>query len=62
MILPVSNALKEAIEAYGIGDDLRIAPNTVNIKLFHPSASQNDAMRNGSKKILLVALLHICLP
>ncbi len=57
MILPVSNALKEAIEAYGIKNDFRIVPNVVNTEIFYPLPPQNEGGRNESKKLLLVALL-----
>jgi glycosyltransferase involved in cell wall biosynthesis len=58
VILPVSNFLKEAIEAYGIRGTFRIIPNTINTDIFYPSSlfTQRDDPR---KRMLLVTSLLI---
>lgn len=58
MVLPVSRYLKEGIEACGIGKNFRIIPNVVNTEIFHPSPSRHESIRDGRKKILLVALFN----
>jgi len=57
IILPVSNALKEAIETYNIKNKFRIVPNVVNIDKFHPLSSQDRRSANEVKRLLLVAIL-----
>lgn len=53
LILPVSSALKEAIEAYGVANDFQVVPNVVNTEMFYPTLPKD---RVGEKKrILLVA-------
>ena len=54
-ILPVSNALKEAIETYGISNDFQVVPNVVNTDTFHPLHRGNQG--GNRKRILLVANL-----
>lgn len=55
VILPVSNALKESIETYGINNRFRVVPNVVNTETFYP---QSQRTGNGhTKKILVVASL-----
>ncbi|MFC2040897.1 glycosyltransferase [Chloroflexota bacterium] len=53
MILPVSNALKEAIEAYGIRNEFQIVPNVVDTEMFYPLSQENKG--GDRKKLLLVA-------
>ncbi len=57
MVLPVSNALKEAIETYGIRTRFRIVPNVVNTEVFCPIASADGSNEDGVKKLLLVGVL-----
>lgn len=57
IILPVSNALKEAIRAHGIKNEFKIVPNVVNTNIFCPSLPQNKGGDNERKKLLLVAVL-----
>jgi len=58
MILPVSNFLKESMEAYGIKGEFRIVPNPINMDIFNLSTKvvHND---KSKKKILLVTSLLI---
>ena len=55
MILPVSNALKEAIEAYGIRNEFQVVPNAVNTEMFYPPSHRNQS--GNKKRILMVANL-----
>ena len=57
IVLPVSNALKEAIETYGIKNKFQIVPNVVNTEIFRPLSSRDSRGRNEGKKLLLVAIL-----
>ena len=57
IVLPDSDNLRKSIESYGIKNRFKIVPNVVNNEIFHPPPSQNGLIRNGSKRILLVALL-----
>ena len=55
VILPVSEALKQSLEAYGINNSFRVVPNVVNTELFYPSP--NEDKEDGKKRLLLVANL-----
>jgi glycosyltransferase involved in cell wall biosynthesis len=52
VVLPVSNALKEAIESYGIHANFRVVPNAVNTRLFFPMC--NCSKKNDLKRLLFV--------
>ncbi len=54
-ILPVSNALKEAIEAYDIRNEFQIVPNVVNTEMFYPLSHRNRS--RDKKRMLMVANL-----
>ena len=56
IILPVSNALKAAIEAYGIRNTFRIIPNAVNTDVFYFSPPGDRGPSRG-KRFLFVGLL-----
>lgn len=53
MILPVSKALQERIESYGIKNKFCIVPNTVNTKIFYP-LDKDPRFLDQTKKILIV--------
>lgn len=55
IILPVSNALKEAIEAYGIRNKFQVVPNVVNTEIFYPLSSRNQS--GDKKRVLMVGNL-----
>jgi len=57
LVCPVSEALKEHIEAYGIRARFQVVPNVVDTSLFCPSAEVAQSGNGGKKRILLVALL-----
>ena len=50
MILPVSKALQQEMESYGIKNPFTVIPNTVNTNRFAPSVRDNDK----TKRILTV--------
>jgi len=56
IILPVSNALKMAIEAYGIKNEFRVIPNAVNTEVFYLMHTDARSV-TSKKKILFVGLL-----
>jgi len=55
LVMPVSKALQEALEAYGICARYRIVPNAVDIALFHPAES--PAIASGKVRLLFVGFL-----
>ncbi|MFC1965907.1 glycosyltransferase [Chloroflexota bacterium] len=55
MILPVSNALKEAIEAYDVDNKFQVVPNTINAEIFYSSFHRNQS--GNKKRILMVGNL-----
>jgi glycosyltransferase involved in cell wall biosynthesis len=55
-ILPVSLALKMAMEAYGIISRFRVIPNAVNAEVFYLMPSDGDRVRS-KKRILFVGML-----
>lgn len=57
IVLPVSNALKEAIEAYGIANTFHVIPNVVDTQLFALLSPQTRPHGSQSKRILLAAIL-----
>ncbi|MFW6104948.1 MAG: glycosyltransferase [Chloroflexota bacterium] len=57
VLISVSNALKEAIEYYGIRNDSQLVPNVADIKTFYPSNFQDERV-NSIKEILIVAALR----
>jgi len=56
IVLPVSNALKEAIEDYGIKSVFRVIPNAVNTEVFYPMLYDGKRVRS-KKRILFVGIL-----
>jgi len=54
IILPVSEDLARAIRAYGIKNQFKVIPNTVNTEIFHPSLHR---AKNSKKRLLFVGLL-----
>jgi glycosyltransferase involved in cell wall biosynthesis len=56
LVLPVTEAMKHNILAYGIKNNFLVVPNAVNTEIFHPSPSLAQEHRN--KKLLLVAALR----
>jgi glycosyltransferase involved in cell wall biosynthesis len=56
IILPVSNALKMAIEAYGIKNAFRVIPNAVNTEVFYLMLSDGERVRS-KKRVLFVGIL-----
>jgi glycosyltransferase involved in cell wall biosynthesis len=61
-VMPVSNSLKEAIEAYGIRARFEVVPNALDVALFHtdPAAGAGPGafMREGPRKLLFVGRLE----
>ncbi|MBI4282440.1 MAG: glycosyltransferase [Chloroflexi bacterium] len=55
-VLPVSEILRQNLEAYGIRNDFRVVPNTVNTDLFLPTQAKDK--RKGKKRLLLVAIFQ----
>ncbi|MCD6600088.1 MAG: glycosyltransferase [Dehalococcoidia bacterium] len=55
IILPVSNALENAIKDYGIKNKFQVIPNVVNTDMFHLPFFQNMKNYNEIKQLLLVA-------
>ncbi|MFC1989843.1 glycosyltransferase [Chloroflexota bacterium] len=55
MILPVSTALKEAIEAYAIKNEFQVVPNIVDTEIFYSPFGKKQ--REDRKRILMVAIL-----
>lgn len=56
LVLPVTEAMKHDILAYGIKNDFLVVPNAVNTEIFLPLPSPAQEHRN--KKLLLVAALR----
>ncbi|MCX5998703.1 MAG: glycosyltransferase [Chloroflexi bacterium] len=56
-VLPVSKALQEAIEAYGIRNHFHVVPNAVDGGLFFVGAHAEKLSNTGKKNILLVTRL-----
>lgn len=54
-LLPVSDALRRAIQDYGIRGVFRVVPNAVDTELFCPPSTQRES--DGRKRLLLVAIL-----
>lgn len=54
IVLPPTNAYKEAIESYGIKNKFQVVPNVVNTKKFYPSSSEREG---GKKQLLFVGNL-----
>jgi len=54
-VLPVSHALREAIEALGVRASFQIVPNVVDPTLFHPPLDTRDG--HDVRRILFVGLL-----
>ncbi|MBN1874331.1 MAG: glycosyltransferase [Anaerolineae bacterium] len=54
-VLPVSQALQDSIESYGIKAKFRIIPNVVDTSLFYPPTSPK--LPSNVKRLLMVALM-----
>lgn len=54
VILPVSKNLEESIRSYGIKNNFKVVPNTVNTEIFYPSLQKE---KRGQKVILFVGRL-----
>lgn len=57
VVLPVSRALKESIESYGIEASFQTVPNVVDTALFYPQ-EQRGRQRTDAKRLLSVALMN----
>jgi L-malate glycosyltransferase len=57
-VCPVSQNLREHIEAYGIKARYHVIPNPVNTRLFYPDISKNANRTDHIKHILFVGRLH----
>jgi len=57
IILPVSDGLRRAIQAYGVHNRFEVIPNAVNTDIFHPPSLQNPIDPKSVKRLLLVAIL-----
>jgi glycosyltransferase involved in cell wall biosynthesis len=57
VVMPVSESLQQAIQAYGIGNVFRIVPNAVNTRLFSEGESRGPSDNGETKRMLLVARL-----
>lgn len=55
-VMPVSESLRRAIEAYGIQSEATVVPNVVDTDLFPPHASRSGKGRD--KQLLLVCMLR----
>lgn len=55
VIMPVSTALKEAIQTLGTTSRFEIIPNAIDDRIFYPPARREPS---GKKRVLLVALLN----
>lgn len=55
LVLPVSRALQESIEQYGVRARFRVVPNAVDLALFHPGS--HVSADRAVKKLLFVGLL-----
>jgi glycosyltransferase involved in cell wall biosynthesis len=56
IVCPVSENLKQHIEAYGIAGTFRVIPNPVNTALFYPGPPRKP-WKDGKKHILFVGML-----
>lgn len=58
LVMPVSEALRHAIEAYGIRAAFQIVPNAVDTSIFHPAVENSGdagrATRHASMRLLFV--------
>lgn len=59
VVLPVSQALREAMQRIGIKGRYVVVPNTVNVRLFEPCLNGADGATasGGKKRLVTVALL-----
>jgi glycosyltransferase involved in cell wall biosynthesis len=57
LVLPVSEDLRQHIEAYGIRARFHVVPNVVDTSLFYPSKDKAHVREDSKKRLLLVALL-----
>lgn len=56
IVMPVSQSLRQAIEAYGIRANFQVVPNIVDTGLFHPNPQPRTG--TGPKRLLCVCLLN----
>jgi glycosyltransferase involved in cell wall biosynthesis len=57
LVVPVSESLRQAIEAYGIHARFRVVPNPVDIDLFRPDRSHPPAEGRPARRLLFVGRL-----
>jgi glycosyltransferase involved in cell wall biosynthesis len=57
VVLPVSESLRQAIQAYGVRSKFRIVPNPVNTRLFSTVASRGSSEKGATKRMLSVTRL-----
>jgi len=57
LVCPVSEDLRQHIEAYGIRARFHVVPNVVDTLLFYPSKDKAHVREDSKKRLLLVALL-----
>jgi len=57
-VMPVSDSLREAIEAYGIEARFDVVPNAVDVGLFHPEQGARGHARDAARRLLFVGRLE----
>ena len=58
LVMPVSQSLQQAIEAYGIKGRFHVIPNVVDTQLFYPNSSP-QSKNESCKRLLFVGLLDL---